>query len=377
MTANEDDPHGPDASGARGLRLLRADVRAMPGYTPGEQVAGAVKLNTNECAFGPSPRVMETLARIADDSLRLYPDPVSRRLRETAAALYGVGADQVLAGNGSDDCLTILYRAFLSPGDRVTAPWPTYGLYDTLATLQGARFHTLPYRQSGRRWALPEGMADPAAKMIIVANPNNPSATLAPVDDLRRLCADAEGMVVVDEAYVDFALGAGTDASMLPYLGEHPNLVVLRTFSKSYSLAGARLGLLFAAAPICAELTKVKDSYNVNVISQALGIAALGDREHHRAVIEKTLVERARLEGELGTLGFSWPVSAANFLLCQPPDAAAGEPGARAEGLYLGLKKQGILVRWWSRPELRDRLRITVGKPAENDRLLAALRQLL
>ena len=200
------------------LELIRADVRSMRGYTPGEQIRGAVKLNTNESAFPPSPRVRAVLAGIADDSLRLYPDPVSRKLRETAAALYGVAPDQVLAGNGSDDCLTILYRAFLSPGDEVRVPWPTYGLYDTLATLQGARLSTVPYRQVGRRWELPEELGAAGAKMVIVANPNNPSATLASTDELRRLCARSPGIVVVDEAYVDFSLGAGLAASMLPFL---------------------------------------------------------------------------------------------------------------------------------------------------------------
>jgi histidinol-phosphate aminotransferase len=222
------------------VALIRPEIRSMRGYTPGEQIGGAVKLNTNECAFAPSPRVREVLARVADDSLRLYPDPVSRRLRETAAALYGVDPDQVLAGNGSDDCLTILYRAFLTPGDEVRVPWPTYGLYDTLATLQGARLARVPYREADGQWQLPDALAEGSAKLTLVANPNNPSATLAPVAQLRRLCERAPGMVVVDEAYVDFALGAGQAASMIPFLDEHPNLVVLRTFSKSYSLAGPR-----------------------------------------------------------------------------------------------------------------------------------------
>jgi histidinol-phosphate aminotransferase len=350
------------------LDLIRSDIRGMRGYTPGEQIGGAIKLNTNESAFGPSSRVRAVLAGIADDSLRLYPDPISRRLRETAAATYGVAAEQILAGNGSDDCLTILYRAFLSPGDEVRIPWPTYGLYDTLATLQGARLSTVPYRQLGRRWDLPDELAAAGAKMVIVANPNNPSATLAPVDDLRRLCDRAPGIVVVDEAYVDFA-AAGS--SVLPFLAQHENLVVLRTFSKSYSLAGARLGLLFAARALVTELTKVKDSYNVNVITQALGVAALEDRDHHRQLVGQTLAQRARLEAALTAMGFTWPESAANFLLCTPP------PGARAETIYSALKAEGLLVRWWSTPELRDRLRITVGKPEDNDRLLTALQALI
>ncbi len=343
----------------------------MPPYVPGEQVADLVKLNTNEGAFPPSPRVMATLAAIADENLRLYPDPVSTRLREAAARRYGVSPDNVLAGNGSDDCLTVLYRGFLDVGERVACPWPTYGLYDTLAEIQGAELVRLPFRQVGRRFELPADLHRQGAKMLILANPNNPSATLIPVDELRRLCdaaADA-AIVVVDEAYVDFALGAGLDASMLPHLGAHPNLVVLRTFSKSYSLAGARLGLLFAAVPIVAALTKVKDSYNVNAITQALGTAALEDRAYFEEGIRRTLAERARLEEALAKLGFSWPESAANFLLV--------EIGERAEKIYRALKDQGLLVRWWSTPELRTKIRFSVGSPEANTRLISTLEKVV
>src|SRR5438045_4027216 len=295
--ASDDDARRPTA-----VDLVRPAVRAMAGYTPGEQISDLVKLNTNEGAYPPSPRVMATLAAIADDTLRLYPDPVSTRLRAAAAARFGVGADQILAGNGSDDCLTILYRGFLEAGERIACPWPTYGLYDTLAALQGVELVRVGFRQNGRRWELPADLGRQRAKMIILANPNNPSGTLVPVEDLRRLCDAAAGdaargaIVVVDEAYVDFALGAGIDASMLPYLGQHPNLIVLRTMSKSYSLAGARLGLLFAAAPLIAELVKVTDSYNVNAITQAIGVAALEDRSYHEDCVRRTLDQRARLE---------------------------------------------------------------------------------
>jgi histidinol-phosphate aminotransferase len=349
--------------------LLRPAVRAMPGYTPGEQAADAVKLNTNEGAYPPSPRVMAALTAIGEDSLRLYPDPLSLRLRDAAARRYGVAIENVLAGNGSDDCLTILYRGFLEPGDKIACPWPTYGLYDTLASLQGAELVRVAFKQSARRWDLPPELGKQRAKMIILANPNNPSGTLVPVDELRRLCDAAAGaVVVVDEAYIDFALGAGIDASLLPYLAQHPNLVVLRTMSKSYSLAGARLGLLFAAAPLIAELVKVKDSYNVNAITQALGVAALEDRSYHEDCVRRTLDQRAHLESELEGIGWSWPESAANFLLC--------EIGERAEAVYGALKEEGLLVRWWRAPELRTKLRISVGNPEENDHLLEALKRL-
>jgi histidinol-phosphate aminotransferase len=339
----------------------------MPPYIPGEQVADLTKLNTNEGAFPPSPRVRATLGAIADESLRLYPDPTSSGLRKVAAARFGVAADEILAGNGSDDCLTVLYRGFLDAGERVVAPWPTYGLYATLADLQGAELVRLPFTVEGDRFVLPADLTRQRAKMIILANPNNPTATVVPVAALRALCDEArDAVVVVDEAYVDFALGAGLDASMLPYLRQHENLVVLRTLSKSYSLAGARLGLLFAAAPIISALTKVKDSYNVNAITQAIGIAALEDRAYLDDCVRRTLAERARLEAAFAALGLTWPASAANFLLV--------EIGERAEAVYQALKRQGLLVRWWSAAELRTKIRISVGKPDNNDRLIAAVK---
>ena len=277
----------------------------------------------------------------------------------------------MLAGNGSDDCLTVLFRGFLDPGERVACPWPTYGLYETLASIQGAELVKLPFRQVARRYELPKDLGGQRAKLVILANPNNPSATLVPVDELRRLAdhlADSAGysaILAVDEAYVDFSLAAGIDASMLPYLDAHPNLVVLRTFSKAYSLAGARLGLMFASAPIIEALTKVKDSYNVNALTQAIGVAALEDRAYQDEQVLRTLDQRARLETALAGLGCTWPESAANFLLV--------EIGERAEAIYLSLKSQGLLVRWWRTPDLRTKLRISVGQPDANERLIQAL----
>ena len=358
------DPSLPPAGLA--LRHLRRDVVAMAGYTPGEQVRDCIKLNTNESAWGPSPRLRELLRQVADDQLRLYPDPVFKQLRAAAASRYGVSPDQVLAGNGSDDCLTVIYRAFLSPGDLVAAPWPTYGLYDTLATLQGVEMVHVDYRVDTQQWHLPRHLAKPGAKVVLVANPNNPSATLTPVEQIRQLAYEVDGIVVVDEAYVDFAPDG---SSMLPHLASHPNVIVLRTFSKSYSLAGARLGLLFAHPELIAQLMKVKDSYNVNALTQALGVAALEDRDHHRALVNDTLRERARLEGELARFGWTWPASAANFLLC--------EVGAKAGAIYQALKQRGVLVRWWDRPLLSSKLRITIGRPDQTDLLLQHLKDLV
>ena len=307
----------------------------------------------------------EVLAALADDSLRLYPDPVSRRLREVAAALYGVTPQQILAGNGSDDCLTIVYRTFLGPGDGTASAWPSYLLYETLAELQGVKHTRVPYQRSATDWTLPPALATTGARLTLVANPDNPSSTLTPVPALRALADSLDGILVVDEAYGDFALGANPAASILPHLDAHPNLIVLRTFSKSYSLAGARLGLAFAAPALVTEMVKVKDSYNVNVITQALGTAALEDRAHHAALVRRTLAEKTRLEAGLRALGWTWPPAAGNFVLC--------DVGERAKEIYQALYARGILVRYWDTPELRTSLRITVGAPEQNDALLAAL----
>jgi histidinol-phosphate aminotransferase len=346
---------------AAGLRFLRPDIAAMRGYTPGEQVADCIKLNTNECAWPPSPRVFAALQGIGEAQLRKYPDPRARRLREVAAATYGVRTDQVLAGNGSDDCLTIIYRSLLGPGDRAACPWPTYGLYDDLAAIQGVAIEHVDWAKD---WQLPSVLPRLGAKLVLLANPNNPSGTVVPVAELRRLADALDGILVVDEAYVDFCPGG----SILPHLDAHPNLIVLRTFSKSYSLAGARLGLLFAAAPLVDAFMKVKDSYNVNVLTQLAGTAALEDQDHHRDLLRRTLAERARLERELARLGWSWPPSGANFLLC--------EVGPKAGDIYRGLKERGLLVRWWDRPGLSSKLRITVGTPEQTDLLLKHLREL-
>ena len=351
------------------LSFVRPAIRALHGYTPGEQQPGFTKLNTNESAIPPSPHVRQVLGAIADESLRLYPDPVSRRLREVAAERFGVRPEQILAGNGSDDCLTILYRTFLDAGDRVAFAWPSYGLYDTLAGIQGAAVTRVPYQREPRRWSLPDALATTGARLTLVANPDNPSSTLAPVATLRTLAQRVSGILVVDEAYVDFALGVEPDATMLKYLDQHPNVVVLRTFSKSYSLAGARLGLMFAAAPLIEQMTKVKDSYNVNVITQALGTAALEDRAHHAELVRQTLAEKARVEQALAAHGWTWPAAFGNFLLVHI--------GARAAEIRDGLRARQILVRYWDTPELRESVRITIGSPSQNDALIAALKAIV
>lgn len=344
-------------------RFVRPNVLAMEGYTPGEQVVDSVKLNTNEPAWPASPKVAEALAHHAVASLRVYPSPRADSLRAKAAEVFGVTPDMVIAGNGSDDLLTILVRTFVGETETIAVPSPTYGLYDTLAALQGARIVHRPY---GPAWELPTDLADQGAKLIFVASPNNPSATLADRDAILALAARRNAIVVVDEAYADFA-----NASFIPDLAAHPNLVVIRTFSKSYALAGARLGLLFASPELVVEMNKVKDSYNVNATTQLMGIAALSDDGYVAELVAKTLVERRFLEDALAEFGFLWPASAGNFLLV--------DVGSRelAGALYRGLKDRRILIRYWDKPRLDSSIRITVGTRPQNEALLAGIAAIL
>lgn len=344
-------------------RFVRASVLAMDGYTPGEQVLDCVKLNTNEPAWPASPAVSHALSAIAAGTLRVYPSPRADALRQKASEVFGVTPSMVVAGNGSDDLLTILVRTFVGEGETLAVPAPTYGLYDTLASIQGARIVHRPY---GPNWELPGDLAEQGAKLVFISSPNNPSATSADREGVLAVLRARSCIVVVDEAYADFA---GT--SFIPLVHEHPNLVVIRTFSKSYSLAGARLGLLFASDALTTQLNKVKDSYNVNAITQAVGIAALSDQAYVAELVKKTLAERAFLETELGALGFSWPKSDANFLLV---DVGGRE---RAQTIYRGLKERKILVRYWDAPRLAQSVRITVGTREQNTALVDGIRAIL
>jgi len=341
-------------------RFVREVIRGLEGYVPGEQPQDRryVKLNTNENPYPPSPRVLEAVRACATEDLRLYPDPMADALRERAAALYGFERDQVLAGNGSDDLLAMIVRACVGPEDRVVYPYPTYSLYDTLVAIGGGEAIHLPF---GPDFALPAGLAEAGGKVTFICRPNSPSGTTAGVAECEKLGASVRGLLVVDEAYVDFA-----DESALPLVREHENVIVLRSFSKSFSLAGLRIGLAFGARPVIAELAKVKDSYNLNRISIAAAVAALEDYDWMRDNVRKVRATRTRLSAELAKLGYEVLPSQANFVL-------ARRPGSDQRALYEDLKSRGILVRYFATPELRDSVRITVGTDAEVDALLSVM----
>jgi histidinol-phosphate aminotransferase len=340
-------------------------IERMAGYVPGEQPRGGgfLKLNTNENPYPPSPRVAEAVARGLDGRLRLYPDPLGTAFCEAAARLHGVEAAMVLAGNGSDDLLTILTRAFVGPGQFAVAPTPSYILYRTLMELQDARIEEVPFEPD---WTLdPRRFAVPGARLAFLANPNSPSGTALDGAQIAALTEALPCPLVLDEAYVDFADGHGVGL-----LADHPNLIVLRTLSKGYGLAGLRIGYLLARPEVVAGLVKVKDSYNCDTLSLLGGAAALEDQEYLAATRGRILATRRRLTDALRSLGYEVPESQANFVW------ATDGPRPAAE-VYERLKERRILVRLMRYPGRDAGLRITVGADDEIDSFLEALGEVL
>lgn len=344
------------------IESLRPGIRAMAGYTPGEQPrAGAfLKLNTNENPYPPSPRVFEALrAALTGDCLRKYPDPLGKQFRQSAGRVLDVDPESILIGNGSDDILTILTRAFVPEGGLIVSPTPSYLLYETLAHLQGAQFRTVPFT-SEWRLPLPWPIAD--AHLTFLANPNSPSGTTM---DLTA-CAEISGPLVVDEAYADFA---ENNALALLRRGKK-NVMVTRSFSKSYALAGMRFGFAVADPEVIRHLYKVKDSYNCDALSLVAATAAIEDREYFRTIRSRIIATRTRMEKALTELGFLVCPSQANFVWCRRADRAV-------KPIYEELKNRSILVRYMNYEGYGDGLRISVGTDEEIDRLLAELKAIL
>ncbi len=359
---------------------LRANIRAMAGYVPGEQPRDGeyVKLNTNENPYPPSPRVFEAIREaLTGDRLRRYPDPVGLAFRQEAGRVLGVDPDAILIGNGSDDILTILTRAFVPDGGLVVSPTPSYILYRTLAQIQNARFETVPYTPD---WNLPADWPFPSASLTFLANPNSPSGTVLSTAELLEFATMLKGPLVVDEAYADFAEAPASAASdpltiasrsaalwLLNVLGDD-RVVITRSLSKSYALAGIRFGFAIASPRLVRELIKVKDSYNCDVLSLAAATAAIQDRDYFQTIRARVLATRHRLQRELIGLGFACTPSQANFVWAS---------GARpSKTIYEELKRRKILVRYMAYEGHGDGLRISVGTDAEIDQLIEALKSI-
>jgi histidinol-phosphate aminotransferase len=347
------------------LSFIRPAVREMDGYVPGEQPppgSRVVKLNTNENPFPPGEKVMQALRDLSPESLRRYPSPTADCFRRAAGKLLGVSPDCILAGNGSDDLLTIATRTFIPPAGTLAFPEPTYSLYSVLACLQAAKAVAVPWEED---WSLPiAALVATKADAIYLANPNAPSGTFVPPAEIEKLAGSFDGLLLIDEAYADFA-----EANCLSLVQRFPNVIVTRTMSKAYSLAGLRFGFAVAQASVVAEMNKVKDSYNCDAVSQAVATAAIEDQEYARRAWDHVKAERQRLTETLREFGWSVLPSQANFIL-------ASCPGGDGKGTYLGLKSQGILVRYFDLPGLKDKVRITVGTVQENNALLAGVRAL-
>jgi histidinol-phosphate aminotransferase len=342
--------------------LLRTTVDALAGYIPGIQPEGDgwLKLNTNENPYPPSPRVIQAIRDAAGERLALYPNPTAEPVRRAAAEAFGVEPEMVIVGNGGDEILAMIARAVLDKGDRVIVGDPTYTLVEVLVAVQGARLTRIPLRR--RDFGLPERFFGRRAKLIYLPNPNAPTGVLHALDEIDRLCETADGIVVLDEAYVDFAR-----ENALALVRKYSNLIIVRTLSKAYSLAGVRVGFGVAPPELVAGLMKVKDSYNVNVLSQAAAVAALEDRAYWAECTRRVVDQREFLTGALVQLGFSVVPSGANFVFARPPKKPA-------RAFYDELVSRKVLVRFFDRPRVSDGLRITIGSEKQNHELLKALK---
>ena len=348
--------------------LVRQEIHALAGYVPGEQPQGGkwIKLNTNENSYPPSPAVARAIiATTAGRTLAKYPDPLATVFRMRAAEVLGVDPDWIICGNGSDDLLTILVRAFVGAGECLRIPYPSYILYRTLAGIQGAvcdEFHFSPEWTLADGFAAPQTAAGAAIKLAIIANPNSPSGTLIPPTRIAELADRLPCAVVVDEAYGDFA-----EANCLNLVKHNPRVIVTRSFSKSYALAGLRFGFAVAQPQVIAELQKVKDSYNCDTLSVAAATAAIDDQSWLADNRAKIIATRQRLTAALRELGFHPQESQANFVWCTHPERPH-------KPVYEALKAQGILVRFMNYDGWGNGLRFTVGTDAEIDAFLTCMK---
>ena len=366
--------------------LIRPLVRVLHPYVYGEQpkIKGLIKLNTNENPYPPSPKVLAAVRTVVDGRLRLYPNPTAQALREKLAKLHGCSVDNIIVGNGSDELLALATRCYVEPVAAEVRRWtvraftsaatvqyltPSYSLYPVLAEIHGAAKNEVPLQpdfslpgmtelKRGRQW-------DFEAALTFVTTPNAPSGRGCPTKELEKLCRAQKGVVVLDEAYVDFA-----EENALKLALKYPHVLVARTFSKAYSLCFQRVGYFVGHPDLIAALHKIRDSYNVNGLGQVAAVATLGDLPYYRANFKKIITTREWLGRELTKLGFRVLPSQANFILARPPRFLAQEWQHK-------LRARKILVRWFNLPGVKDYLRITIGTAAEAETLVQAVRKVV
>ncbi|MCD6392966.1 MAG: histidinol-phosphate transaminase [Planctomycetes bacterium] len=348
------------------MSYFRDNIEALAGYAPGFQPTGddVVKLNTNENPYAPSPKVTEVIGNTAGEKLRRYPQPLGDDFRKAAGEVLGFSPDNIMCTNGGDDLLTIALRSFCDEQRGLAYPTPTYSLYPVLAKIQNCPVTEVVF---GPDFSLPESLADTGASLVIVCNPNAPTGTLIEPDKMSELAARLKNrsVLLIDEAYVDYA-----KANCLELVRDHDNVIILRSMSKGYSLAGMRFGYAVACESLIAGLMKVKDSYNVDAVAIAAATAAIGDQGYFRTNIEKIKAQRAELIQALKDMGFVVAVSETNFILAKCAQCSAEEVHAQ-------LADCRIYVRYFNLPGLDDKLRITVGTKEQNGKLVAALRDIM
>lgn len=353
----------------------RDNIRQMQGYKSGEQPENAdtVKLNTNENPWPPAPAVGEAIRHFDAGQLRRYPQPTADRFRRLAADLHQVHPENIIATRGGDELLRLVITTFVDPYQPIGMTEPTYSLYPVLAQIQDCPVVKVPL---GDEWSLPDDFAHrmnkAGVKLSLLVNPHAPSGSLLGMEAIRKLARDIDSVLLIDEAYVDFVdPDVAYDSASL--VEEFDNLIVLRTLSKGYSLAGLRFGYgIGAESLIRPMLEKTRDSYNLDAISQRIAEAALEHRDHAAWSWKQVRTERERLRSALTALGLTVPESQANFLL-----ATVYKAGPSANDLYEYLKEHGVLVRYFDQPGLADKLRITVGTPEDNEQLITHLQRAL
>lgn len=341
---------------------LRKNIAEMAGYVPGMQPkeGGYIKLNTNENPYPPSPKVVEAIHAGNGEMLRQYPEADSGTARQAAAAVYGFPPEWIIMGNGSDEILNNLIRAFVDQGEVIGHFDPSYSYYQTLADIQGAKTVGFPIDDTGVPLEFPETFT---GKLFFLTSPNAPLGSYYDTEWIEELLPRmGEAILVIDEAYADFAQGNG-----LELVRKYPNVVVTRTFSKSYALAGMRLGLAIANPEIITALNKIRDHYNLDRLAQAAAAAALTDQDYLAEQVKRVCVTRERVRGELLDLRFAVPESAGNYLFVIPPD----RDGKRVYDILFAEK---ILVRHFSSDRLKHGVRISIGTEEEMTRLLTVLK---
>lgn len=352
------------------MNFLSTKARSLSPYTAGEQPSDKryIKLNTNENPYPPSPRVQAALKAFSAGELKLYPKPDCEPLRAAIARREGVGIENVFCGNGSDEVLALCFPAFFdADGAGACFADITYSFYEVFASFFGIPFQTVPLKDEFYMdFAAMKG-AD--CRGYFIANPNAPTGVGVPRAEMEKFISSADNrLVIADEAYMDFY-----GESCVPLVKKYGNLLVVKTFSKSYSLAGIRCGYAVGSPELIGALFRMKDcfnSYPVDAVCQAVCAAAAEDGAYLQRTVSLVVEERERLTKELRALGFTVPESKANFLFVGRGKLAGGE-------IYRRLKEEGVLVRFWDKPFLRDFCRITVGTRGENDMLIEKLKSIL